>query len=146
MSRFPLSATRRHLVVRRNVSTAGLGAAIFVGSLFAMRLRPRPWLFALGAIGAALFVVGVRRLLVGARPVVVGENAVWFGTRGVPLHQIEAVEIEGDVLRVLRSGGAAVGESLEQPALAAAEIARRAGLRPPRRGGAQRWEKREETA
>lgn len=144
MSRYALSPGRRHLIVRRSVSTAGLGAALFAGSLLAMRLRPRTGLFALGALGAALLVIGVRRLVVAARPLVVGESAVWFGTRGVPLGDVEAVEVDGERLRLSRRGGKPLDEFLAEPAQAAAEIARRAGLRPPRRGGAQRWEKREE--
>ncbi len=145
MASFALSASRRHQTVRRNLSTIGLGLALFVGSLVAMRLRPQSWLFALGAGGALLLVVGARRLLLGVRPLAVGKNAVWFGTRGVPLHQIEAVEISGDRLELVRSGGARIGEELQEPAMAAAEIARSAGLRPPRKGGPQRWEKRTET-
>lgn len=140
-TRFALASARRHRIVRRNLSAIGLGAALFLGSALASRVRPGSWLLLLGAAGALLIVLSARRLIVAARPIAVGESAVWFGTRAIPLGQVEAVEVQGERLVVIHRGGRQE-EELAQPREAAAEIARRAGLRPPRQGGAQRWERR----
>lgn len=137
---FSLTAARRRLVLRRNLSSACFGLFVFVASLIAFRIRGHSWLAILGAAGALLFVLGLRRAIVGSRPVRVGERAVWFGTRGIPFSDVVAVEVEGSQLTVL-AGSRRFSEELAEPALAAAEIARRAGLRPPRRDGPKRWER-----
>jgi hypothetical protein len=140
--RFALAPAKRYLTMRRSLSLVGLGAVLFLGSAIAMRVRTSSWLYAFGAAGAVLLIVGVRRLLVGSRPLSVGENAVWFGTHGVALREVEAVEVQKRTLAVRYGGGRHREEELAEPAAAAAEIARRAGLRPPRKGGPQRWERR----
>ncbi|WP_373044725.1 hypothetical protein [Vulgatibacter sp.] len=144
MSRFALAPERRHQTIRRNLSTVGLGLLLFVGSLVALRFRPdrSSLLLIFGAAGALLLVLGLRRLVVGIRPVTLGKSAVWFGTTGVPLERIEAIEVAGDRLVILREGGRRHEELLADPSRAASEIARSAGLRPPRKGGPQRWERR----
>lgn len=141
-ARFALAPAKRYLTMRRSLSLAGLGTALFLGSAIAMRVRVSSWLYLFGAAGAVLLILGVRRLLVGARPLSVGESAVWFGARGVALREIEAVEVRQATLAVRYGGGRHREEQLAYPAAAAAEIARRAGLRPPRKGGPQRWERR----
>lgn len=139
--RFRLSSAARIRRMRRNLSLLLLGLFIFVGSALAMRVRQTGALFVLGAGGAALVLLSLRRLFGTARPLVAGRSALYLGTRPLAWSAIEAVSIEEAVLVVQAKGRRHVVE-VADPAAAATEIARRAGLRPPRRGGPRRWERR----
>lgn len=141
-AKFALSDARRSHAVRRWLSLTLLGLVIFAVSLFAARATGNRTLVMVGALGSFLFVVGVRGLIRGASALSVGETAVFLGGRGLPLRGIEALEVQGESLVIVRQGGQRVTERLREPAQAAAEIARRAGLRPPRKGGPSRWERR----
>lgn len=144
--RFPIAPARHHFLVRRSLGLVSTGALLFVGSMIAMRFAPRPTLTWLGLAGAVLFVFGMRRLVREAGPLTVGENSVRFGTRMLRLSDVQSVELEGARLVITHRQVPQRTDELADPAAAASEIARRAGLRPPRKGGPMRWERRAEEA
>ena len=140
-ARFPLTRARRAFVVRRALSFIAMGALLFFGTMVAARFRPSRLLFWLGASGAVLLVLGLRSIVLGTRPLTVGENAIWVAGRGYALGNVDSLAVEQGRL-VIRIGRRTLTEELDEPAMAAAEIARRAGLRPPKRG-TERWAREE---
>lgn len=144
--RFRLAASRRARALRAGGLLLAVGLALFGASLVARRGGAGEALVLVGGVGALLTVLGLRRLLLGARPLTVTDRHVVLGTVVIPLASLEAIEASGTSLRLLREGGAAIEEEVQGAELAAVELARRAGMPPPRRGEAQadrvRYERR----
>jgi len=135
--RFRLTASRRGRALRAGALLLALGLALFGASLAARRGGAGQALVLVGAAGALLTALGLRRLLVGARPLTVTDRHVVMGSTVIPLASLEVIEASGTTLRLVREGGAAVEEEVQGAELAAVELARRAGMPPPRRGEAQ---------
>lgn len=144
--RFKLAAARRARATRGGLLLTAVGLAVFMASLAARRGGASQVLFVGGVLGAFVTVIGLRRLLMGARPLLATDRHVWVRGRVLPLARIDVIEARGETLRLVRDDGGVLEEEVQGAGLAAVELARRAGLPPPRRGEAQgehvRYERR----